>query len=85
MFYLILICILISAFFEGKSYYRQCKKILRLRDSKAVSLKAYRDKLMKYLIAMLGLTLAKNWAGLTLEIMAFLMCVVTYIIIRRYR
>lgn len=81
--YLIILLTGLSALFETFSYLRQVRKTLRRHTSNDVSAKAYRDKLVKYIFGIAAVSLAHNWVGLFLETWAFILCMVTYITIKR--
>lgn len=81
--FIIGLCVAISALFETRSYYRQIRKTTRRKKSDDVSLKAYGDKLIKYTFGTAALILSHNYVGLSLELVAFTMCIYTYIVIKK--
>lgn len=81
----VLILVALSSIFEIKSYYRQIRKIKRIHHSRDVSLKAYRDKLIKYAFGIAALIISHNYVGLILELIATFMCILTYITIKKER
>ena len=80
---LISICVLLSVIFESMSYVKQIVKTRRRHQSNDVSAKAYGYKLFKYVFALIALYFSRNWVGVGLESWAFLLCIATYIVVRR--
>lgn len=79
--YVLGLCVGLSALLESVAYYRQIRKTYKTHKSKDVSSSSYFAKIGKYVFGTAALIMSKNWIGLTLEMWAFLMCVITTVFI----
>ena len=79
----ITISIIMSVAFETASYLQQIRKTVRSKHSNDVSAKSYAYKLLKYVFALIATYLTQNYVGFGLEVWAFGLCIVTYIIVRK--
>lgn len=70
---------------DSASYYRQIIKILKTKRSKDVSSTSYIYKILKALLASVGLVLFANYAGLVMELVMLSVYVVSLVIICRYK
>ena len=77
------LCVFLSVVFESMSYVKQIIKTTRMQRSNDVSAKAYGYKLFKYAFALIALYFAKNWVGVGLETWAFILCIATYMVVKR--
>lgn len=74
-----------SVFFDLYSYWKQISKTLREKDSKDVSSSAYLMKIGHYICSTISLSIFANWVGFGMEFAAFLMCLVTLLLVAKYK
>ena len=71
--------------FDFTSYIKQISKTLRTRHSKDVSTTSYSLKISKILCSTTALALFSNWLGFIMEMLALIICVVTFTVIIKYK
>lgn len=80
-------CILVSAsvFFDIYSYWKQITKTLREKESKDVSTSAYLMKIVHYLCSIGALIIFMNWAGLVIETVPLVCCLIVLAVVAKYK
>lgn len=78
-------CITLALVLDSTSYYRQIAKTLRTKKSKDVSSSAYLYKIMKALLAAVGLVIFSNYVGLAMELVMLVVYGVSLYVICLYK
>jgi uncharacterized protein with PQ loop repeat len=80
-------CFLVTAsvFFDIYSYWKQVAKTLREKESKDVSTSAYLMKIVHYLCSIGALVIFMNWAGLVIETVPLICCLVVLAVVAKYK
>lgn len=80
-------CLLVSAsvFFDIYSYWKQVVKTLREKESKDVSTSSYIMKIVHYLCSIGALVIFMNWAGLIIETVPLICCLVVLAVVAKYK
>jgi hypothetical protein len=71
--------------FDLGSYWKQIKKTLRERHSKQVSTSSLAMKLSHYVCSIVALLIFVNFVGFFMELMAGIMCLITFIIVCHFK
>jgi uncharacterized protein with PQ loop repeat len=78
-------CITLALVLDSTSYYRQIAKTLKTKKSKDVSSSAYLYKIMKAILAGVGLVIFSNYVGLAMEMVMLVVYVVSLYVICRFK
>jgi len=80
-------CLFVSAsvFFDIYSYWKQVAKTLREKESKDVSTSAYIMKIVHYICSICALVIFMNWAGLVIETVPLICCLIVLVVVARYK
>jgi uncharacterized protein with PQ loop repeat len=78
-------CVTLALVLDSTSYYRQIAKTLRTKKSKDVSSSSYLYKIMKAILAAMGLIIFSNYVGLAMELVMLVVYVVSLYVICKYK
>lgn len=79
------VCIVLALLLDSASYWRQSVKILRTKTSRDVSSTSYIYKILKAILAGMGLVYYANYVGLVMECFMLLVYIASFYIIYKYK
>lgn len=78
-------CVVLALLLDSASYYRQAAKIIRTKRSKDVSSTSFLYKILKALLAGVGLVAFSNYAGLVMETVMLCVYIASLYIVTLYK
>lgn len=78
-------CVVLALLLDSASYWRQIAKIIRTKRSKDVSSTSFVYKILKAVIAAIGLASFANYAGLVMEMVMLCVYIFSLVIICKFK
>src|SRR5690349_2705295 len=74
-----------SVFFDIYAYWKQLRKTMLEKESKDVSTSSYLMKIVHYFCSIVALVIFMNWAGLIIEAVPLVCCLIVLVVVARYK